>query len=171
MLARSLALQFRTSTRIYGTPAFPCCSHAFECAWCAGSYFDLYLLVGHIILDGRVGYEHALANPEDALQTALPSLARVLPTNVVSYTAYKHLGKKETQGGGSRDCDCQYNPGGCRLLLLQAVFHYEALCLHASKFRLARRTTAPNNIVSAVPGAGFLELFDVPTSYTQIFAL
>ena len=48
-----------------------------------------------------------------------------------------------------------------RLVLLEAVLRYESLYLHASKFRLGRRTTAPNNIKAAVPKAGFLELFDI----------
>ena len=46
-------------------------------------------------------------------------------------------------------------------MLLEAVLRYESLYLHASKFRLGRRTTAPNNIKAAVPKAGFLELFDI----------
>ena len=46
---------------------------------------------------------------------------------------------------------------GC---LLWVILRYEALCLHATKFRLNRTTCAPNNIKQSVPNAGFLEMFD-----------
>ena len=46
---------------------------------------------------------------------------------------------------------------GC---LLWVILRHEALCLHATKFRLNRRTCAPNNIQQSVPNAGFLEMFD-----------
>jgi hypothetical protein len=66
------------------------------------------------------------------------------------------------QGGGGRGGERDVFRNGQRRrlgfdrhepLLMLAVFRYEGLCLHATKFRLARRTTAPNNIRAAVPCA------------------
>ena len=120
-----------------------------------GSFFDLSLLCHHIILHGGEDlYCQALETPEQTLRAVMPLVASsgdawcACTPPVAADDA-----KEQPDEIPQRLCVAS----GCALW---SVLRYEVLCLHATKFRLNRKTCAPNNISSSVENAGFFELFD-----------
>ena len=119
-----------------------------------GSFFDLSLLCHHIILGGEDLYSQALETPEQTLRAVMPLVATSSDAWCACTPPVAAENPKEQPAEIPRRL-CAAS--GCALW---AVLRYEVLCLHATKFRLNKKTCAPNNISSSVENAGFFELFD-----------
>lgn len=121
-----------------------------------GSFFDLSLLCHHIILHGGEDlYCEVLNQPAQALRAVMPLVADGSHSWCAcspSVAAEEHAEEQKS--------DSPQRLSTASGFVMWAVLRYEVLCLHATKFRLNRKTCAPNNISSSVENAGFFELFD-----------
>lgn len=116
-----------------------------------GSFFDLSLLCHHVILGGEASYRRALEQPAETLHAVMPLVTS--DTGAWCACTPPATTAQEKDGG-------QQRLSAASGFALWAVLRYGVLCLHATKFRLNKKTCAPNNISSSVESAGFFELFD-----------